>query len=110
MKLSPFKDEPLLFSIYSEYKTWGKILSADTAGKMNALVAQRGGAEHFIRVCESLHNKKISQIADMVLSRRKDVKVILIAGPSSSGKTTFYQKALYTASGLSASIRHGFAG
>ncbi len=92
LKLSRFKDEPLLFSIYSEYKTWGKILSADTAGKMNALVSQRGGAEHFIRVCESLHNKKIAQIADMVLSRRKDVKVILIAGPSSSGKTTFTKK------------------
>ena len=92
MALSSFKDEPQLFSIYSEYKTWGKIVGADTAGKMNALVSKRSGSEHFIRVCESLHNKKIAQIADMVLSRRKDVKVLLVAGPSSSGKTTFTKK------------------
>ncbi|MBF9015661.1 MULTISPECIES: nucleoside kinase [unclassified Oceanispirochaeta] len=91
-KLSPFKDEPLLFSIYSEYKAWGKILNADTVGKMNSMVADKKQSEHFIRVCESLHNKKIAKIADSILERKGDVKVILIAGPSSSGKTTFTKK------------------
>lgn len=91
-KLSPFKDEPLLFSIYSEYKAWGKILNADTVGKMNTIVSDKKQSEHFIRVCESLHNKKIAKIADSILERKGDVKVVLIAGPSSSGKTTFTKK------------------
>ncbi len=92
LALSPFRDEPLLFSIYKEYKTWGKILNADTVGKMNAMVADRNQMEHFIQVAESLHNKKIGQIADEVLARKEEVKVLFIAGPSSSGKTTFTKK------------------
>lgn len=91
-QLSPFRDEPLLFSIYSEYKAWGKILNADTVGKMNSMVSDRKQSEHFIRVCESLHNKKIARIADTILEKKGDVKVVLIAGPSSSGKTTFTKK------------------
>jgi uridine kinase len=91
-KLSSFKDEPLLFSIYSEYKAWGKILNADTVGKMNCMVSDKKQSEHFITVCESLHNKKIAKIADSILERKGDVKVVLIAGPSSSGKTTFTKK------------------
>ncbi|MDC7234288.1 MAG: nucleoside kinase [Spirochaetales bacterium] len=90
--LSPFKDEPLLFSIYSEYKAWGKILNADTVGKMNSIVSDKKASQHFIRVSESLHNKKIARIADQILERKGDVKVVLIAGPSSSGKTTFTKK------------------
>ncbi len=92
MNLQPFRDEPLLFSIYREYKAWGKILNTNTAGKLNAMTSNKKETTHFIRVAESLHNKKIAQIADQVLSRKGDVRVILIAGPSSSGKTTFTKK------------------
>ena len=92
MNLQPFKDEPLLFSIYQEYKAWGKILNTNTAGKLNALTSSKKDTTHFIRVAESLHNKKIAHIADQVLARKGDVKVIMIAGPSSSGKTTFTKK------------------
>ncbi|WP_168203362.1 nucleoside kinase [Oceanispirochaeta crateris] len=92
LKLKVFKDEPLLFSIYREYKSWGKILNADTVGKMNSMISDKGQTEHFIHVSESLHNKKIAQIADSILERRGEVKVVLIAGPSSSGKTTFTKK------------------
>ena len=90
--LKSFKDEPLLFSIYSEYKAWGKILNADTVGKMNSMVSDRKQSEHFVRVCESLHNKKIAQIADSILAKKGQVKAVMIAGPSSSGKTTFTKK------------------
>ncbi|MDC7240219.1 MAG: nucleoside kinase [Spirochaetales bacterium] len=90
--LGKLKDEPLLFSIYSEYKAWGKILNADTVGKMNSMVSDKKQSEHFIRVCESLHNKKIAQIADSILERKGKVKAVMIAGPSSSGKTTFTKK------------------
>ena len=92
LMMKDFKDEPLLFSIYREYKSWGKILNADTVGKMNSMVSDKKQTEHFIQVSESLHNKKIAQIADSILERKGKVKVVLIAGPSSSGKTTFTKK------------------
>ncbi len=87
----PFKDSPLLFSIYREYKNWGKVLNVATVGQLNKIISSNG-IQEFIRVAEALHNKKISQIADRIGERRDQVKVILIAGPSSSGKTTFTKK------------------
>ncbi|MDA3955901.1 nucleoside kinase [Oceanispirochaeta sp.] len=92
LTLEDFKDQPLLSSIYREYKSWGKILNADTVGKLNSMVSDKRQTEHFILVSESLHNKKIAQIADNILERKGKVKIVLIAGPSSSGKTTFTKK------------------
>ncbi len=90
-RLGPFKDDPLLFSIYQEYKAWGKILNVNCAGKLNQLTST-GDILEFIRVAEALHDKKISEIADRIAERRSDVRLVLIAGPSSSGKTTFTKK------------------
>lgn len=90
--VAPFIDRPLLYSIYEEYSGWGKILNVNCIGQMNRLTTQKNEMQHFIRVSESLHNKKIAQIADDILQRKGDVKVVLIAGPSSSGKTTFTKK------------------
>ena len=86
-----FEDSPVLFSIYQEYKAWGKILGVNSVGKLNELI-ESGDSSQFIRVAEALHNKKIAEIADKIHERKGDVKVILIAGPSSSGKTTFTKK------------------
>jgi uridine kinase len=95
MEIAPFDDNPVIFSIYREYKRWGTILSADCLGKLNLLCEQRTYPQ-FIQIAESLHNKKISQIADLIEARRhreeSPLKFILIAGPSSSGKTTFARK------------------
>ena len=90
-RISPINDNPLLYSIYGEYKAWGKILEIDSVGKLNNKIASRE-IESFIRVAESLHNKKIAEIADRIHSKKGVVKTILIAGPSSSGKTTFTKK------------------
>jgi uridine kinase len=90
-ELAPFEDDPLLFSVYREYKQWGKILNVTCAGNLNQLIASKGIHE-FIRVAEALHNKKIAEIADRIHERRGSVKAVLIAGPSSSGKTTFTKK------------------
>ncbi|HUZ18451.1 MAG TPA: nucleoside kinase, partial [Spirochaetia bacterium] len=90
-ELGPFVDDPLLFSVYREYKQWGKVLNIHCAGNLNELIASKGIHE-FIRVAEALHNKKIAEIADRVHDRRGSVKAVLIAGPSSSGKTTFTKK------------------
>jgi uridine kinase len=87
-RIADFSDNPVLFSIFKEYKAWGKILGVNCTGALNDLVEKRE-ARHFIQVAEALHEKKISQIADKIHEKRDAVGVVLIAGPSSSGKTTF---------------------
>lgn len=89
--LGPFEASPILFSVYQEYKQWGKILNVSSVGKLNDLTVT-GGIQDFIRVAEALQNKKIAEIADRIHERREDVHIVLIAGPSSSGKTTFAKK------------------
>ena len=90
-RIPPFEDNPLLRSIYTEYKAWGKILNIDCAGKLNKLTGEKE-VKDFIRVAESLHEKKLSLIADQIAERKDDLRAVLIAGPSSSGKTTFTKK------------------
>lgn len=90
-RLEPLRDDPLLFSVYQEYKSWGKILNIHCVGNLNDLVASKE-IRDFIRIAEALHNKKIAEIADRIHGRRDAVKIVLIAGPSSSGKTTFAKK------------------
>lgn len=89
--LSPFQENPVLFSIYREYKGWGKILNVRCVGHLNDLISNRK-VRGFIQVAEALHDKKIAMIADKICEHRDEVKLILIAGPSSSGKTTFAKK------------------
>ena len=89
--IRPYRDLPVIFSVFQEYKAWGKILDLHCVGKLNELT-ERGEIGSFIRVAEALHDKKIAEIADRVHSRKSTVKVVLIAGPSSSGKTTFTKK------------------
>ncbi len=89
-RLTEFEDIPQLFSIYSESKKWGKLVGVSSVGQLNELVAKRK-AKEYIEISETLQNKKIAEIADKIASRPK-VKVVLIAGPSSSGKTTTSKK------------------
>lgn len=75
-----------MFEIFQEHKEWSRILGAHSVGRINDAMAQNKFGE-LIKVNEALHEKKYAAIADMI-AQRKDVKIILIAGPSSSGKTT----------------------
>lgn len=86
-----FKEQKKLFSIFKEYKNWGRILGVANVGALNDIVKE-GGINELIRVAEALHEKKIAQIADMIAFNKHKKKVVLIAGPSSSGKTTFAQR------------------
>jgi uridine kinase len=79
---------PKLFATFEEYKNWLDIMEITTVGELNSIISQ--GAEKvrdIIRVAEVLHEKKYAQIADEIVNR-KSVRLITIAGPSSSGKTT----------------------
>jgi uridine kinase len=90
-RLADYVERPKLFTIFREAEQWGRILGVSTAGALNDhIVAGRG--EEFVRLNEALHEKKIAQIADNIFHQREQIRVILIAGPSSSGKTTFAQR------------------
>jgi len=89
--MGPFAENPVLVSIYREYKRWGKILRVSSVGQLNSLIRD-GGIREFIEVAEALQDRKIAEIADRVNARRDTVRVVLIAGPSSSGKTTFSKR------------------
>ena len=79
--------EKKLFSIQKESTSWGDMLGTDNVGALNDCVA-RGGAGNLILVQEALMEKKIAEIAEEI-SIRPSKKLVMIAGPSSSGKTTF---------------------
>lgn len=84
--MAPFVPQPKLSRIFRESEKWARILGVDTVGALNDLIAA-GESEELIKVSEALHEKKIAQIADQIVAR-KNVKLVMIAGPSSSGKTT----------------------
>lgn len=88
--LRPFTDQPKLFEIYRKYKTWGKRLGVTNVSDLNKLVIERK-INDFIDITETLQEKCISEIADQI-AESKNVRVVLIAGPSSSGKTTTSKK------------------
>ena len=87
-ELLPQIPQDKLFQVFSEYKRWGKILEVTDIGHLNKMIEQKF-AGPVIKISEALHEKKISLIADKIKAKQKKVKVILIAGPSSSDKTTF---------------------
>lgn len=90
-ELPPPIEQKKLFQIYSEQREWSKILDIDSVGKLNRLIIQRK-IDELIWVSEGLHEKKISQIADIITKNVIQKRIIMLAGPSSSGKTTFAKR------------------
>ncbi|MCD4782782.1 MAG: nucleoside kinase [Candidatus Eremiobacteraeota bacterium] len=90
-KISPYIEQKKVSRIYSEYKHWGEILEVSDVASLNSII-MRGEINNLIRVAEALHEKKIARIADLIAEQIRNLKLILIAGPSSSGKTTFAQR------------------
>lgn len=84
-KTSKYRESPNLFSVYAEGTRWSELMGCETVADLNELV-DSGKIRELIRVNEALHEKRFSQIADMICER--GAKAIMLAGPSSSGKTT----------------------
>ncbi|WP_321478659.1 nucleoside kinase [uncultured Bacteroides sp.] len=87
------KQEKML-DVFKEYLQWGTIMGLTNAGDFN-IACQKGYATDLINVAEALQEKKIAQIADTIYHRGENgnrTKLVLIAGPSSSGKTTFSKR------------------
>lgn len=89
-KLGELIRQDKMFEVFKEHHRWQSILGIKTVGDFNEAV-KNGLATDLINVSEALQEKKISQIADRIAGQ-KEIKVVLIAGPSSSGKTTFCKR------------------
>lgn len=89
--LPEYVEQPKLAKIFLEAEQWGKILRCGYVGTLNEYVRDEK-VDDIIRVAEALHEKKLAQIADYICENREKARIITIAGPSSSGKTTFAQR------------------
>ncbi|OQY39583.1 MAG: hypothetical protein B6229_03515 [Spirochaetaceae bacterium 4572_7] len=90
-ELPAIADMPIIFNIFQDYKKWVKIQEVHCVGKLNDLALTKN-IRHFIKLSETEHDRQIVNIAREIRKREDKIKVILIAGPSSSGKTTFSKK------------------
>lgn len=88
-KMPPYVDQTKLYDAFAEQAEWDGLLEINFVSDLNAKIAA-GEARELIQLSEALHEKKIAGIADMI--RRRGKRIILIAGPSSSGKTTFARR------------------
>ncbi|HBX49535.1 MAG: AAA family ATPase [Bacteroidetes bacterium RIFOXYA12_FULL_35_11] len=79
--------EEKMFEILKEHKHWAQILGVENVGCMNELIQQNQVSE-LIKISESLHEKKIAKIADEIYAKKDKVRIVMLAGPSSSGKTS----------------------
>ena len=93
-KLEEVVKQEKMLEVFQEYHRWNQILGISTVGDLN-VACNEGHAPDLINVSEALQEKKIAQIADEITHRDQDgkrVKLVLISGPSSSGKTTFSKR------------------
>lgn len=83
-----FEESPTYSKTLNENATWGKLVGADTIYKINNYIKDYGACD-FINMCESHHNNMLAELGNMIKYSDSDIRLICIAGPSSSGKTTF---------------------
>jgi uridine kinase len=89
--MGEFKPHPKLFNTYKDHYKWTKVLKIRTVGQLNKYI-MNNSIEDLIQVSEAFHEKRVAQIADEITGRKFIPKLVLIAGPSSSGKTTFAKR------------------
>lgn len=90
-KLQKTIKQKKLFEIFQEQKDWADILNISTIANLNDFAIQNRSG-HVIKISEALHEKKIAEIANLIYVKDGDIKVVLVAGPSASGKTTFSKR------------------
>ncbi len=90
-QLMPLTDSPKLLETFQQYGDWLNRLGIGSVGALNDAI-NAGRISEIILVSEALHEQKIAEIARRIVARRKESRIVLIAGPSSSGKTTFSKR------------------
>lgn len=94
-QLAPFAEPSKTFEIFTESLKWNRIMDLETVGDVNMACSHKGRATDLILISEALQEKKIVQIAEEINNRYDQdngVRIVLIAGPTSSGKSTFCKK------------------
>jgi uridine kinase len=90
-RLPALHPQPKLFAAYRETRSWNELLGVAHVGSLNRLCLTAEISD-VIRIAEGFHEKKIAQIADTLAAHRDRVRLVLVAGPSASGKTTFIRR------------------
>ncbi|MBQ5670205.1 MAG: nucleoside kinase [Tidjanibacter sp.] len=82
-----------MFDVFQEYKHWVDVMGVSTVGQLNRKIVGGDGSD-LVKIAEAFHEKKLAHVADTVAeeNRTREAKVILVSGPSSSGKTTFSKR------------------
>lgn len=88
-RIPEYVDEKLLYQTFGEQNRWGRLMGISYVSDLNRKI-EEGKAKELIQLSEALHERRIVEIADMITKQKK--RIVLIAGPSSSGKTTFAQR------------------
>jgi uridine kinase len=91
MQLQPFVDYPKLVQVFREYGEWMELMGIRDVGALNEAIAGERVRE-VVLVAEALHEQRVARIAEEIAARKGRVRLVLIAGPSSSGKTTFSKR------------------
>ena len=89
-RLAEFEDIPSLFEVYRKHRKWGKLLGVSSVGELNEVVA-KGGIRDFMEISEAFQERHFAEAADKI-QEKGTVKAVMLAGPSSSGKTTSAKK------------------
>ncbi|MCA9901936.1 MAG: nucleoside kinase [Anaerolineales bacterium] len=90
-RLQPFEDEPRLARVFQEYDDWLRIIGLPSVASLNSALAN-GRLQQTILVAEAFHQQQLAQIAEEIAGRRHKIKLVLISGPTSAGKTTFSKR------------------
>ena len=87
-EIPDFKDEPTFSSALNEAQYWGNLVSLDSVSRINYNIKNKEAVE-LINLCENKHNRMLCELGQRIEDRINNIRLICIAGPSSSGKTTF---------------------
>lgn len=90
-EVQPYSKLEKLFGVFQEHKDWAELMNVPNVANLNENTIN-GTCGDIIKISEALHEKKIAEIANLIHDRREMVKIVLIAGPSASGKTTFSKR------------------
>lgn len=90
-KIKEYTPHPHMFDVFKEYREWAKIMKIENSSDLNRIVSS-GKINDLIRIDETLQSNRLLTVAKEINKKSKEVKIVLIAGPSSSGKTTTSRK------------------
>lgn len=90
-KIKEYVHHPKIFEVFSDYHDWAKLMNIDNSYSLNELVS-KGDIGNLIRMDEMLQSNRLLNVAKDIFNKRDKIKIVLIAGPSSSGKTTTCNK------------------